>query len=491
MPASSTTDPRAFWLRWLHLPLALLGLPWVDLDQWPRYALVVSLLALEWPFCIRLTLDADVYMYMPVMWTSAAAAYALGPAILPVFWVASLLGFALIVLLDRAGLVPAEGIAAESARRWRGQPFDAGTVADGDVRHSLNMVEHAVRVTVIGACALGSLGLLPTVMLAESAVLVWRQLAPRTGWFPPARTWSRIAETLGPDMPLATALLHVVMVCFLLLAARAGGSAGFAVASLATLTLHAILRRLSDTRLESERRRAELLATQEELDRRRRLATIGQTAATVFHQVGRHHGAIGMYAHLLGRAAADDPGTVRAHAARIRTSIAEANHVIDELLRFGRDRELNLYPQALGAVVAECADDCRPRADAAGVPLRVAPAPDVSLPLDKHKLKQAIGNLLDNAVAVSPPGVAVEIATTVDDGHVSIVVRDRGPGVATEIRDRLFNPFVTTKPDGIGLGLVLARELVEAHGGTLDWRPAVPGTEFVVVLPRPGAAESA
>jgi len=195
-----------------------------------------------------------------------------------------------------------------------------------------------------------------------------------------------------------------------------------------------------------------------------------------------------MYAHLLGRGAADDPGTVRAHAARIQSSIADANHVIDELLRFGRDRELNLYPHALATVVAECVDDCRPRADASGVPFRIVPAPDVTLPLDKHKLKQAIGNLLDNAVAVSPPGAPVEVTTAVENGAVRIVVRDYGPGVAAEIRDHLFTPFATTKADGIGLGLVLARELVEAHGGTLAWRPAAPGTEFVVTLPRDDTA---
>ena len=135
--------------------------------------------------------------------------------------------------------------------------------------------------------------------------------------------------------------------------------------------------------------------------------------------------------------------------------------------------------------MAECVDDCRPRADAAGVPVRVVPAPDVTLPLDKHKLKQAIGNLLDNAVAASPRGEAVEITTSVENGAARIVVRDHGPGVAPAIRDRLFTPFATTKPDGIGLGLVLARDLVEAHGGTLDWRPAAPGTEFVVTLARP------
>jgi signal transduction histidine kinase len=125
------------------------------------------------------------------------------------------------------------------------------------------------------------------------------------------------------------------------------------------------------------------------------------------------------------------------------------------------------------------------------VPLQAAQAPVVTLPLDKHKLKQAIGNLLDNAVMAAPPGTPVEITTAVENGQVRILVRDHGPGVAPEIRDRLFTPFATTKPDGIGLGLVLARDLVEAHGGTLDWRPAAPGTEFVVTLPHPQADASA
>src|SRR4030095_1107647 len=123
--------------------------------------------------------------------------------------------------------------------------------------------------------------------------------------------------------------------------ARSGG-AGSAPASLSTLPLHAILKRLNDTRLESERRRADLLAARDELERRQRLATIGQTAATVFHQVSRHHGAIGMYAHLLGRSS--DAGAVREHAARILPSVNEANRVIEELLSFGHARTLNLYP---------------------------------------------------------------------------------------------------------------------------------------------------
>src|SRR5262249_6341510 len=157
-------------------------------------------------------------------------------------------------------------------------------------------------------------------VVAEGIVAAGRYLAPISGRMAPSRAWARIAGALGPDMPVVTLLLHVVMVSFLVLAARHGGTPGFAAASLSTLTLPAIWRRLNGTGRESARRRAELVTVQGELDRRQRLATIGQTAATVFHQVGRHHGAIGMYAHLLGRADAPEPDVVREHAARILTS---------------------------------------------------------------------------------------------------------------------------------------------------------------------------
>jgi signal transduction histidine kinase len=456
----------------------------VEPAAWSRYLTVTLVLALEWPFCIQLTEGVEVYM--PVMWTSAAAAYLLGPAILPVFWVAALLGFTLIVLLDGAGIVPTVGLAKESVRRWRGQPFTLDTVADGDVRHSFNMAEHVVRVAAIAACGRLHLSMALTVLVAESTVAVGRQFVPISERMAPSRSWARIANALGPDMPVVTLLLHVVMVSFLVLAAQHGGTPGFAIASLSTLTLHAILKRLNDTRLESERRREELVAVQGELDRRQRLATIGQTAATVFHQVGRHHGAIGMYAHLVGRSATIDRQVVREHATRILTSVEEANRVIDELLRFSQDRALNLYPHHLDALLAECVAECAPRAEAHGIELALSATPDVVISLDKHKVKQAIGNLLDNAVDASMPGSRVDVQATTSDGRVRISVRDRGPGVSATIRDRLFTPFATTKRDGIGLGLTLARELVQAHGGALEWEPAEQGTVFVVLLPRAG-----
>src|SRR5262249_2731906 len=177
---------------------------------------------------------------------------------------------------------------------------------------------------------------------------------------------------------------------------------------------------------------------------------------------------------------------VREHAARILTSVEEANRVIEELLRFSQDRALNLYPHALDALLAECIAECAPRAEARGIEVALHATPDVVASLDKHKVKQAIGNLLDNAVDVSAPGSRVDVEASTSDGGVRISVRDRGPGVSAAIRDRLFTPFATTTADGIARGLTLAPELVQAPGAPLEWQPADAGTVFVVLLPRAG-----
>jgi signal transduction histidine kinase len=454
-------DAPFAWLRRLHPVLALAGLWWFDPSQWATYVLVLIVLAVEWPFCIHLADDVEVYF--PVAWTSAAAAYLLGPVILPIYWIAGVLGFALIVVLDARGTVPAVGVAAESARRYRGEPFALDSVVDGDLRHFHTMSQLALRA---GAAHVG-LGFFPAVLVGEAAVALWDRIVPIPGRMAPARMRARVAAALGTDLVRATRLLEVSAICWLLLAHAQGGYVAFAGASLLTITLHAVLKRLNDMRTE--------------IERRHRLAVIGQTASTVFHQLGRHHGAIGMYAHLLARG--EQPPAVAEHARRILASVDDANRVIDELLAFGQDRTLNLYPHRLESVVDECIDECRPRALAHAVDVRVDTTP-IEVTLDKHKIKQALGNVLDNAIDAAPMGSVVEVATSVVNGSVRVAVRDHGAGVAAEIRSRLFTPFCTTKPNGVGVGLALAKELIDAHGGRLEWEPADPGARFVITLPR-------
>lgn len=471
------------WLRYLNVPMALLGFVAYAPDMVVPYLVVMVLLALEWPLCLQLA--GGVEVYLPVSWASAASAYVLGPMVLPVVWTSATLGFFLIERLDRAGVVRARGLAAEGVRRWRGEPYKEGSDVDGLLRQFTYLGGHVLRVAVAGGFGTAR-PLVWRIVCAESAAILWVRFVPVIGRWAEAKVRTRLAAALGREALVATGVLHGAMVAFLLLADWAGGLAAFVVASVATTGVHTILWGLNQARLESEARGRALGAMREELARRERMAAIGQTASTIFHQVGRQHGLIGMFAHLIERGpvgAEDWVAEARAHAGRIRAGVEEANRVIDELVRFSEERSLTLYPQSLGTLVGECVAECEPRAGRSGVSIALAANSEVVLAVDKRKLKQAVGNLLDNALDASPPGARVEVSIATSDAHAVIAIRDRGVGIPPVVRDRLFTPFCTTKPDGIGLGLVLAREIVEAHGGTLGWEAASPGTIFTLVLP--------
>jgi signal transduction histidine kinase len=475
------------WLRFLHQPLAALGLLAIDPSAWPLYVSVLIVLTLEWPFHIQLVEDMEIYP--SAEWTSAAAAYVLGAAILPIFWLSATIGFFLIFVLDSAGLVRADGIAADTVRAIRGQPSPPAVGVDGHLRGFVNVSTHAVRVLTVGAlrAVAPSAPLFLLVLLTEGMVATWLAVVPIPGRMAPRRRWRALATALGQDILVATAALQVLMVYFLLVTYERGGMAAFVGASVCTLFLHGILKRLNDARVESERQRRRVVRMQEELDRGHRLAVIGGTASAVFHQIARQHGAIGMLAHLLVREAKADgggsPDIVHQHASGILTSVEEANRVIDELLRFGQDRALNLYTQSLRALIDACIEDCRPRADERGVRLEVLQGPDQDVLVDKHKIKQALGNVLDNAIEASVAGGRIEVRPSLEGRLARVAVRDYGAGVPERVRSRLFTPFCTTKSRGVGLGLALARELVQAHGGEVTWLPAEPGAVFVLTLP--------
>jgi two-component system sensor kinase FixL len=105
--------------------------------------------------------------------------------------------------------------------------------------------------------------------------------------------------------------------------------------------------------------------------------------------------------------------------------------------------------------------------------------------VDRVGVEQAIANLVLNAIEAVPPGrgeVAVALRRRGD--RAAIAVEDNGPGVSPEIAARLFEPFETTKPRGMGLGLPLAKEIATRHGGALTWTPlGQGGTRFELELP--------
>jgi two-component system, NtrC family, nitrogen regulation sensor histidine kinase NtrY len=122
----------------------------------------------------------------------------------------------------------------------------------------------------------------------------------------------------------------------------------------------------------------------------------------------------------------------------------------------------------------------------------VVGGPALAIPGDPDQLDQMLINLVTNAIdASAETGGHVRIRWIAAAGTVTIVVEDDGPGVADTAN--LFVPFFTTKPNGSGIGLVLARQIAEAHGGSLVVRnrKAARGAEAVIALPAPAAAAAA
>jgi two-component system, LuxR family, sensor kinase FixL len=116
--------------------------------------------------------------------------------------------------------------------------------------------------------------------------------------------------------------------------------------------------------------------------------------------------------------------------------------------------------------------------------LEPQPAPIL---VDAVQMQQVIINAVRNAIEAMEAATQrrrIDIVQKTVGGFVEIAVADSGPGLAPDIADRAFEPFVTTKPSGMGLGLAISRSIVEAHGGTLRFAPAKSGTVLVISVPR-------
>jgi hypothetical protein len=133
----------------------------------------------------------------------------------------------------------------------------------------------------------------------------------------------------------------------------------------------------------------------------------------------------------------------------------------------------------LSKLIDQAALELRSRYPGAAVDMHVVPG---KLVADEVGLRCLLLNLLENAAEARPPGW-VRIRTEWSGGWVEIVVEDRAGGVASEVRERIFEPFVTTKQRGTGLGLAVVQEVLRSHGGRVAPQPTAAGTRFVVTLP--------
>ena len=176
----------------------------------------------------------------------------------------------------------------------------------------------------------------------------------------------------------------------------------------------------------------------------------------------------------------------------VRDEVAGLRRLVNEFSHFARMPELKLEPADLNGVVQRAAQLHGQNAQGVQVLRRLAPElPAVAL--DGEALARAVGNLVLNAIEASPPGGEVTVTTArLDAAHAEITVEDAGPGVPADVRERIFEPYFTTKAGGSGLGLAMVYKIVAEHDGRIEIeeRPGG-GGRFRVVLPTADASRDA
>ena len=249
----------------------------------------------------------------------------------------------------------------------------------------------------------------------------------------------------------------------------------------------------------TERRsRSRIQELQAELVHVSRLSTMGQMASAIAHELNQPLTAIGNYAGALGRVlAADSSGAngdrMRDIVERIRKQTNRAGEVIRRLRDHVAKRNTTRQREDINAVIREAVELALVGTRHQGVRTTISfdEAAGTAL-IDRIQIGQVLINLVRNAVEAMEESERRELLISTDASAeaVEIVVSDSGPGLAPEVADRLFEPFVTSKASGLGLGLSICRELIEAHGGELSASPgATGGMVFTIRLPTAAVPE--
>jgi hypothetical protein len=237
----------------------------------------------------------------------------------------------------------------------------------------------------------------------------------------------------------------------------------------------------------------QLRESQEEIERLHRtqisraehLATLGEMAAGLAHEIRNPLAGIAGVVEIIGR---DLPQNSAAKEVlgEVRHEVVHINKIVSELLEIARPKRPVFHPADLVAVAEHAALFARDQASARHVKMEVIKGdPLPMIELDSGQIHQVLLNLLLNAVQACEDGGKVRVEFSEDAEYVTAVVKDNGKGIPPEVLPNIFRPFFTTKGNGTGLGLSLARRIVEDHGGRLEAESEVnQGSRFVLIFPK-------
>ena len=251
---------------------------------------------------------------------------------------------------------------------------------------------------------------------------------------------------------------------------------------LAALAVFYVFRRRAIIAAEQRENAVRSADLKDRLVQANKLSSLGQMAAGIGHEINQPLTAIGIRAQnaqtliKAGRnaEAATAIGDITALTGRMGA-------ITGELRRFARRGDSRIGAVRLQAVLEGTQLLLGERLRTSRTIFNVGPV-DISVVGDQGKLEQVFVNLIQNALDAMGDSGRIDIDVGAVDQIVTIIIRDNGPGISADVRERLFQPFTTSKDDGLGLGLVICREIIADFGGELNVTPLQSGAEFVITL---------
>jgi nitrogen fixation/metabolism regulation signal transduction histidine kinase len=229
-----------------------------------------------------------------------------------------------------------------------------------------------------------------------------------------------------------------------------------------------------------------IIDLEEQLRLKETLARLGELTAGIAHEFRNGLATIHGYGKLL------DPGALppqfKLYVEGIRQETESLGQVVTNFLNFARPTQLSLATHDLGAIIERVSEDLRPEARQLNGDI-VVKGEFGKIEADDVLLRQAFMNLLRNAIEACQghgvsPDVRVEGAVDTATSAVRVTVRDNGPGIPADAREKVFRPFFTTKKTGTGLGLALVQKIIVTHNGRITATAAQGGgASFQVTLP--------
>ncbi len=201
------------------------------------------------------------------------------------------------------------------------------------------------------------------------------------------------------------------------------------------------------------------------IKRSEKLSMLGETAAAIAHEVRNPLGAMKLFVSLLQRDMADRPESSKL-LSHIDQNISTLDHVVSNILQFAKKQTVSFSPVNLHSILREQVEHFRLGPVSSVITMDLEGEPFIMG--SEHSLRQVFYNLLLNAQqATRYQGRITVISRRSGNGELELRVRDNGPGIDASVLQKVFDPFVTTKNEGTGLGLAVVRQIVEEHGGTI------------------------